>query len=632
MSKIKSLTLSNFKFFGKEETIQLDGKHLLMYGENGSGKSSIYWALFTLLEAATKEPLDVGKYFVPLNQSDDSLVNIHAVPMSDRTSKKVHYDSSISVEDDNGRTLSISLIDNAICGDSLAIESQKASDFINYQSLYKFQNFRNSQDPDLFEIFIESVLPYVSFGSYQIKGKSINNAFDMWIEIVDGPGKTINAKGHTIQVYKNSQEYKDFDGFVKEFNKRFESLINEININAQQYVKDLGYDMGFHLSYSPASFTKKDVRYEYERFKVQIRINNYDNTDVTINRPHKFLNEAKMAAIAIAIRLSIIDRRLNAAAKDSLKVLLLDDVMISLDMSNRDKLTDLLLKKFTDKYQILFLTHDKQLFLFLNEKIDRDKQHDKWLRKAIYIGETEDIRDRYHAFPMILSEDCDSLEKAKKYYQAKDYVTSALYVRQSLEKYINDQLPLEYTITNGGQPLSLNKLWEKLIFYTDNITQNKIPQNLRDLYNQSRLMVLNPSVHYNISFPIYKRELQQAFKLVEELRKITIKSSLLLMPKGANLEFAHPTMPYTFNMETLQDMLKKDNENPKCKIVHWQYNGIDFYDFRTKAANLPIQPKETRLEKIIENLCAIPELSISRELFLENTRITEYGYLKDILR
>ena len=37
ISKIK---LRNFKaFYGDEEVIELNGKHLLMYGENGSGKS-----------------------------------------------------------------------------------------------------------------------------------------------------------------------------------------------------------------------------------------------------------------------------------------------------------------------------------------------------------------------------------------------------------------------------------------------------------------------------------------------------------------------------------------------------------------------------------------------------------------
>lgn len=627
MSKIKRIILSNFKFFGKEESIELGGKHLLLYGENGSGKSSIYWALYTMLEAATKTPLETGKYFTPIDQSDDSLVNIHAVPMSDLSSRKEHYDSFVNIECDNGTKYSISLIDTSICGCSDVKESQKASDFINYQALYKFQNFKNSQDPDLFDIFVDTILPYVSFGSFHLKGKNITNAHEMWVEIEDGPGKTINAKGHTIQVYKSSQDYKDFEAFVYKFNKQFENLINEININAQKYVKDLGYDMEFLLKYVPASFKKKDVKYDCDKFKVMVSISSYDNTPININRPHKLLNEAKMAAIAIAIRLSVIDQRLNSAAEGSLKVLLLDDIMISLDMSNRDKLLDLILKKFTDKYQILFLTHDKLLFSFVSEKIDKYGQHSDWKRNALFIGEDDRSNAQYPLFPTIIDEDCDSFEKAKKYFQAKDYVASALYIRQSLEKYINDQLPKEYTATVDGKPLSLNQLWGRMIKYSD-----KIPQDLKDIYDQSRLMILNPAVHYNVSFPIYRRELQQAFKLVEELRKITIISPILLLPKGAKLEFTHPSIPYVFCIETLQDMWKGEAENPNCRIIYWQYDGIDFYDFITKTSKIPSNPIETRLEKIITNLESIKELGITRELFLKKTKIAEYGYLKDIIQ
>lgn len=48
MQKIKSITLRNFKyFFGKESEqpqnkVELDKQNLLLYGENASGKSSIY--------------------------------------------------------------------------------------------------------------------------------------------------------------------------------------------------------------------------------------------------------------------------------------------------------------------------------------------------------------------------------------------------------------------------------------------------------------------------------------------------------------------------------------------------------------------------------------------------------------
>jgi len=48
MSKINKLILENFKFFNGKEEFNFEGKNVLIYGENGSGKSSIYWALYTL--------------------------------------------------------------------------------------------------------------------------------------------------------------------------------------------------------------------------------------------------------------------------------------------------------------------------------------------------------------------------------------------------------------------------------------------------------------------------------------------------------------------------------------------------------------------------------------------------------
>ncbi len=56
MSRIKSIQIHNFKFFNEQAPIELgkDGKHLLLFGENGSVKSSIYWSLYTLFESAYK--------------------------------------------------------------------------------------------------------------------------------------------------------------------------------------------------------------------------------------------------------------------------------------------------------------------------------------------------------------------------------------------------------------------------------------------------------------------------------------------------------------------------------------------------------------------------------------------------
>ena len=77
MSNIDKLVVENFKAFYGPNTIDLDGKHLLIYGENGSGKSSIYWALYTLLQSTTKEEDDIAKYFDRTNE--ENLLNIFSI-------------------------------------------------------------------------------------------------------------------------------------------------------------------------------------------------------------------------------------------------------------------------------------------------------------------------------------------------------------------------------------------------------------------------------------------------------------------------------------------------------------------------------------------------------------------------
>ena len=77
MQKISKLILKNFKFFYGTVELDFERKNVLIYGENGSGKSGIYWALYTFIQSVYKTDVaQIRKYFEPT--SSENLINFFA--------------------------------------------------------------------------------------------------------------------------------------------------------------------------------------------------------------------------------------------------------------------------------------------------------------------------------------------------------------------------------------------------------------------------------------------------------------------------------------------------------------------------------------------------------------------------
>ena len=87
MATISKIEIEGFKAFPKYFSLDFGDKNLLIYGENGSGKSSIYYALHALLQSVYKD--DKGaKYFKVVEDSStgtgsiansENLININCI-------------------------------------------------------------------------------------------------------------------------------------------------------------------------------------------------------------------------------------------------------------------------------------------------------------------------------------------------------------------------------------------------------------------------------------------------------------------------------------------------------------------------------------------------------------------------
>lgn len=563
MSKIKRIWLNNFKFFGSSSPIELDGEHLLLYGENGSGKSSLCYGLNTLLDAAVNSPEKVQEQFALPSESEDSLVNIHA--KMDEGAERTN--AFVSVEDNNGKVYQISYRNLDSCQDMDLLESNLASDLVNYQSLFRFQIPHSEQTSSLIDVFEYSVFPHLSFPAIHYQGKTLRNVKTMIKEYNEGPGYTTNAKGEHIIVYKNSQEYSDFLALEAHLNANIQQLVDFINANIYDKIQKFEYDFKVHLEYTSASHAKKDKWIERHRYNIELKLTEFEGTAVNVNYPSKFLNEARMTALAFCIRWCVLDFRLGQGeAPNALKILLLDDVMVSLDRCNRTKLIRIILDELADKFQILFFTHDRSLYSYIiRELMNRNgisKEEDLlktdigWQFMEMFACRKGKISEP------IVQPYASAYTKAQKYYQGDecnvDFVASGNIIRQAIEGVLKTLfIRLGITKNTDGSNIDYSKamLGDYIHIAKIHFPNLQLPLDAINALDSIKNILLNPSSHYNPELDFYGQELEIAFNVYNTLSECDIR---IVVPKGEEVIINIPTQDgaqYIYKATMNQDLV-----------------------------------------------------------------------------
>lgn len=157
---LQKIELENFKFFKDSFVFPIDGKHILLYGENGSGKSSIVWGLYTLMESRKKQVAEVQKYFNPAN--DQHLRNRYSRP-GDYSSVKTTFMPLIDGAVAKEYEIFSSIITTQSSTDDFMKYTTAAFDMFNYRMLSEWIYQKNSRSIDLFKGFEKDVFNYLYF-------------------------------------------------------------------------------------------------------------------------------------------------------------------------------------------------------------------------------------------------------------------------------------------------------------------------------------------------------------------------------------------------------------------------------------------------------------------------------------
>jgi recombinational DNA repair ATPase RecF len=584
MQRIKSITLRNFKFFYGNETkqpqnkLELNQNHLLLYGENGSGKSSIYWGLYTFLQSSLKTDSQIEKYFLPN----------HPENLRNRFARDAD-DSGIVIEfiDEHGTiTKEISNRTRNTISDSTVLKINAGSDFLNYKYLSKLYDFRNSEEINLFDWFEREILMFIDFEEgYTDHHGTISSstlASDWWNFVSSAPA-LLPRNGNVVSV--SSPEYVRLKTqTIPKFIELLKSFLHRITQKANQILID-EFEEKFSIDFNVESIECDYNKYVSQRAKdgllhrpkIPLKVV-FDHSKLRvsskgIDKPHTFLNEARLTAIALAIRLAMLDQR--PLLPNTARLLVLDDLLLSLDMSHRDKVLDIILT-FVDDYQLIILSHDRAFYNLCKNRIKnriKDSDEFKWEFKEMFQSET-----KLNIPCPFIPDKKDYLDLAKKYLHEFDYPASANYLRKECERVISTILPKNMLykddLDSGSAKLLLDGLIGKLKTYCKEIGMDYSPF---EKLKEHKDILMNPLSHDNIESPIYKSELLNSIELIVKLNQLEIKTIGLA---DANNEISFVLMEtdkdgnvweYTFylkeNFRAIKDLTGVWHiSNPECEF------------------------------------------------------------------
>jgi ABC-type Mn2+/Zn2+ transport system ATPase subunit len=348
-SRLHRIDIGNFKAF-RGFSLNVEGRHLLVYGANGSGKSSLYWALYTFLQSARKSQESVAKYFDPNNTQN--LLNI----FEDAAKRPGEIALTLrETASKNDTTYHINLHDHGTHNQPAILKGDLASDFVTYRFFFGFSDFRNSERFDIWPLFENEILPFCVSTSGQIP-------LDCWNAIKSG-----DANPNRLQGRAGLHAHEKFEGDTNTFASILPGIVDSISVAAQEfYNRHFALDDPLPITLKlGVSVTPKYDRYSREFVRPMVEFG-IQVGGTTVSRPHVFLNEAKLTQLALSVRFAASLVNLH---ESDFKLLVLDDLLVSLDMSNRMKVVEILLSETFAGYQKIILTHELGFFREFRRKI-----------------------------------------------------------------------------------------------------------------------------------------------------------------------------------------------------------------------------------------------------------------------
>jgi energy-coupling factor transporter ATP-binding protein EcfA2 len=537
--KIKRIQINNYRAFlvnGDDEIeryiIDLpSGENLLLYGENGSGKSSLFKAMkdFFISASTTGKTFQENLFYEAAKNSEQPFIGI-------------------TLEDNSEHFFSAEIAKTSSHLSTVIKKANITKGFISYRDLLKLHFRHGNEELNLFSFFLGNEGLFA----------------DM---IVPTPLQSAN-KVPFGELWKKMQGKPEEDA-LSDYNTNIAGLFQDLENRANLLLKYFQKDCNLKIDYTDGEIKEGVLSQPKIHFKVTLFGKEiFEHDDV--------LNEARLTALAISVYLAHI---LSLPAID-LRILFLDDIFIGLDMSNRIPLIKILTASDLgdgtsfQSFQIFLTTYDREWFYIAKSYLATD-----WQKVEFYVDNHSCPVER----PLIRKSDTYK-EKAEFHFIHGDYPACANYLRKALEQSLCSILPENtlypgFNIVSGDN--SMIAISKKKLAITENENawffklkeeEDSVVQTFRfislqqmitqfgSLINQYNIpfkhtkeliliknRLLNPLSHDDLKSSIFKAELIAGFEILAELKKIVSKVIL-------SVDNSTPIQLYCIKKDALKDI------------------------------------------------------------------------------
>lgn len=557
--KLQQIELKNFKFFKESFTFKTECKHVLLYGENGSGKSSIAQGFYTLMESRHKPAAEVQKYFTL--GSDQHLRNRYSSDPAEPSYIRATYTDVQSspavppIPDKQYEISAVSLDTQANPDDFIAYTVQ-SSDIFSYRVLSEFTYEKNSKELNLYSLFDRDLFKAIPLSRpyTDVNGNVASSAIaaDWWNYIISVPA-TLRRTGRGHFDKQNAQ-YIQYLRLLIEFKNEIDTSFALIETTANGILhNDLKMaDVDLNLSMTPIEFDrfplghprKRDGKLHEPKISLAASVSTpgITGTNQEIKHLATFFNEARLTCIGLALRLAISENKLIARGLVS-PVLCIDDLLVSLDMGNRLMVIDLLLS-CANRWQLLLFTHDKAFYNSVTTILKDRNLDGAWTFLEMFAQEATLARTPYPQPKCYKG--LDSRSHALERMNACDYAAAGNYLRKFAEGQLKKLLPANM-LTGKKELGPLSDIMDGKFCDTYDINKAMLPR--MTIYRQR---LLNPSSHDDAGTPLYKQEIIAALAEIDKFQPIIDSIHEIGDGQGGPMDDYVLSMSYGGSTETIR--------------------------------------------------------------------------------